>query len=56
MLKGQENFTHIDLQLGVTEHQMYYSVLIKSKSQTELDRLHQLHILDMTEDDKDRSW
>ena len=27
-----------------------------SKSQTELDRLHQLHVLDMTEDDKDRSW
>jgi hypothetical protein len=27
-----------------------------SKSQSELGRLHQLHTLDMTEDDKDRSW
>ena len=27
-----------------------------SKSQTELDRLHQLYVLDMAEDNKDRSW
>jgi hypothetical protein len=29
---------------------------MESKSQTELDCMHQLHVLDMTEDDKNGSW
>jgi hypothetical protein len=46
----------IDLHIGATESQICQSALMGSKSQTELDWLHQLHILDMSEDDKDWSW
>jgi hypothetical protein len=56
MPKGQENLKNIDLHLGVTECKIYHSALMGSKSQAEFDRLHQLHVLDMTEDDKDKSW
>ena len=56
MLKGQENLKNIDLHLGSTECKIYQSVLMGSKSQAEFDRLRQLHVLDMTEDDKDKSW
>ena len=44
------------LQLEANAYQIYHSTLMGSKSQTELDRLHQLHILDIAEDNKDRSW
>jgi hypothetical protein len=56
MLQGQENLKSIDLHLGSTDCKIYHSAFMRSKSQTELDRLHQLHVLDMTEDDKDKSW
>ena len=55
-IKSQEISKIIDPQLGAAECQIYHSTLMRSKSQSELDRLHRLHILDMTEDDKDRSW
>jgi hypothetical protein len=52
------NCKNIDLHLGIRESecQIYHSALTGSKSQIELDRLHQLHILDMVEDDQDKSW
>jgi hypothetical protein len=50
------NDKNIDLHLGIPECQIYHSALTGSKSQIELDRLHQLHILDRLEDDQDKSW
>jgi hypothetical protein len=50
------NYINIDLHLGIPECQIYHSALTGSKSQIELDRLHQLHILDRLEDDQDKSW
>jgi hypothetical protein len=52
------NYKNIDLRLGIPESecQIYHSALTGSKSQIELDRLHQLHILDRLEDDQDKSW
>jgi hypothetical protein len=49
---------NIDLHLGIRESecQIYHSALTGSKSQIELDRLHQLHILDRVDDDQDKSW
>jgi hypothetical protein len=35
---------------------VYHIALVGSKSQTELDRIHQLYVLYMSEDDKDGSW
>jgi hypothetical protein len=42
------------LQLGVTEYNFYQTVLIHPKSQSHLEHLLQLHILDRVESDK--SW
>ena len=56
ILKDQDKLKHVNLQLRATACQIYHSTLTGSKSQTELDCLHQLHALDMVEDDKDRSW
>jgi hypothetical protein len=58
MLKGQKNWKNIDLplHLGACECLIYHRALMKPKSQSELDWLHQLHILDKTEDDLDESW
>jgi hypothetical protein len=52
------SYKNIDLHLGFPESecQIYHSVLTGSKSQIELDRLHQIHILDRLEDDQDKSW
>jgi hypothetical protein len=49
-------YKDIDLHLGIPECQIYHSTLIGSRSQTELDHLHQLHILDRSEYDQDKSW
>jgi hypothetical protein len=58
MLKRQENWKNIDLplHLGASECLIDHSALMKPKSQSELDWLHQLHMLDRTEDDLDESW
>jgi hypothetical protein len=45
-----------DLQLGVVECKVYHNVLLNTKSQIDFDRLLQLHMLDNTEEDKDKSW
>jgi hypothetical protein len=50
MLENHANYKNIDLHLGIPECQIYLSALIGSKSQTELDCLHQLHILERLED------
>jgi hypothetical protein len=42
-----------DFQLGVLECKVYHSVLMNTKSQVDFDRLHQLHMWDETEEDKD---
>jgi hypothetical protein len=49
------NYKNIDLHLGIHECQIYHSALTGSKSQIELDRLHQLYILDRLDDDQDKS-
>ena len=56
MFENHDNFKYVDLHSGISECQIYHNTLIGSKSQTELDRLHQLHILDRSEDDQDKSW
>jgi hypothetical protein len=58
MLKGQENWKNVDVpfHLGASECLIYPSALMKPKSQSELDWLCQLHVLDKTEDDLDESW
>jgi hypothetical protein len=56
MFENHANYKDIDLHLGIPECQIYHIALIGSKSQTELDRLYQLHLLDMSEDDEDKSW
>jgi hypothetical protein len=48
------NNNEVDLQLGVTECNVYQTALVHPKSQSHLEHLHQLHILDKAEDDK--SW
>jgi hypothetical protein len=45
-----------DLQLGVLECKVYYSVFMNNKSQIDFDRLLQLHMIDSTEEDNDMSW
>jgi hypothetical protein len=57
MLKGQENWKNVDVpfHLGASECLIYQSALMKPKSQSELDWLCQLHVLDKTEDDLDES-
>jgi hypothetical protein len=44
-----------DLQLGVLECKVYHNVLMNTKSQVDFDRLLQLHMLDKTEKDNDKS-
>jgi hypothetical protein len=44
------------LHLGASECLTYHSALMKPKSQSELDWLRQLHILDRTEDNLHESW
>jgi hypothetical protein len=56
MLENHANYRNIDLHLGITDCQIYHGDLIGSKSQTELDSLHQLHACDRSEDDQDKSW
>jgi hypothetical protein len=56
MFGNQANYKNIDLYLGIPECQIYHSALIGSRSQTGLDRLHQLHMLGRLEDDQDKSW
>jgi hypothetical protein len=56
MFGSHANYKNIDLHLGIPECQIYHSALTVSKSQIELDRLHQLHLLDRLEDDQDKSW
>jgi uncharacterized protein YwgA len=48
------NEKEIDLQLGVTECNVYKTALVHPKSQSQLEHLGQLRILDKVEDDK--SW
>jgi hypothetical protein len=56
--KGKKELENIDfpLYLGNSECLIYHSALTKPKSQSDLDWLRQLHILDKTEDDLDESW
>jgi hypothetical protein len=58
MYENNADYKDIDLHLGISECQIYHSALIGFQSQTEIDRLHQLqlHILDRSEDDQDKSW
>jgi hypothetical protein len=58
MLKGQEIWKNVDvpIHLGASKCLIYHSALMKTKSQSELDWLRQLHILDKEEDDLDESW
>jgi hypothetical protein len=49
--KSQEQ----DLQLGLLECKVYHNVLLKDKSQSDFDRLLQLHMLDNTEEYNDMS-
>jgi hypothetical protein len=53
MYGNSADYKDIDLHLGISECQIYHSALIGFQSQTEIDRLHQLHILDRSEDDQD---
>jgi hypothetical protein len=55
MFENHANNKTIDLHLGVPKCQNYHSALTGSKSQIELDRLHQLHLLDRLEDEQDKS-
>jgi hypothetical protein len=58
MIIGQKNWKNIDVpfHLGGSECLINHSALMKPKSQFVLDWLHQLHVLDKTEDDLDESW
>jgi hypothetical protein len=56
MFGNHANYRNIDLHLGIPECQIYHSALTGSKSQIELDRLHQILLLDRLEDDQDKSW
>jgi hypothetical protein len=58
MLKGQENWKNVDVPFyfGASECPIYHSALMKPISQSYLDWLRQLHILDKTEDELDESW
>jgi hypothetical protein len=58
MLKGQETWKNVDVpfHLGASECLIYHSTLMKPKSQSELDWLRQLHVLEKTEDYLDESW
>jgi hypothetical protein len=56
LIENHANNKNIDLHLGIPECQIYHSALTGSKSQIELDRLHQLQLLDRLEDDQDKSW
>jgi hypothetical protein len=44
-----------DLQLGVSECKVYHNLFLDTKSQVDLDRLLQLHMLDETEEENDMS-
>ena len=56
MFENNADYKDVDLHLGLPECQIYHSALIGSKSQTELDCLLQLHILDKSENDQNKSW
>jgi hypothetical protein len=58
MFKGQENWKNVDFpfRLGASQCLIYHSALMKPNSQSELDWLRQLHVLDKTVDDLDESW
>jgi hypothetical protein len=58
MLKGQENSKNVYVlfHLGPSDCLIYHSALMQPKSQSELDWLRQLHVLNKTEDDLDESW
>jgi len=56
MFENNADYKDVDLHLGLPECQIYHSSLIGSKSQTELDRLLQLHILDKSDNDQNKSW
>jgi hypothetical protein len=46
------NNKEVDMQLGVTEFHVYQTASVYPKSQSQLEHLRQLHILDKAEDDK----
>jgi hypothetical protein len=48
------NKNEFDLKLGVAECNVYQTALVPQKSQSQLEHLRQLNILDKFEDDK--SW
>jgi hypothetical protein len=54
--QSQQKVEDIDVQLGFTECRVYNDALLESVSQSKFDYLRQLRTLDMTEDDKERSW
>jgi hypothetical protein len=58
MLKGLKNWKDVDVPilLGASACLIYHSALMKPKSQSDLDWLSQLHVLDKTEDDLEESW
>jgi hypothetical protein len=54
IFKDQGNFRNIDMQNFLNVG--YQNALLESNSQSKCDVLSQLHMLDLNEDDKDRSW
>jgi hypothetical protein len=50
------NNKEVDLQLGLAECNVYQTVLVHSKSQSQLELLRQLHILDKADDDNSWEW
>jgi hypothetical protein len=56
LFENHANNKNIHLHLVIPKCQIYHSALTGSKSQIELGRLHQLHVLGRLEDDEVKSW
>jgi hypothetical protein len=56
LFQGHGKSQSQDLQLGVLECKVYHNVLMNTKSQVDFDCLLQLHMLDKTEEENDKSW
>jgi hypothetical protein len=56
LFQGHGKIKAQDLQLGVLECIIYHNNLVNTKSQVDFACLHQLHMLDKTEEDQLVSW
>jgi ABC-type uncharacterized transport system involved in gliding motility auxiliary subunit len=52
-LNSHERSKNENLQLGIMEYKVYHDALLNSKSRNDFNRLHNLHTLDMIEEDDD---